>query len=325
MFDHFDIELELALLEAQILDNADAAGLLDGATDAPIAEPLTAFEARTEATALANFLEGSPFNAPLHPLSYDALAATGLEPTENAWSEFLLVNYTFVHAKAMAADDEIVVTGTIIRPPGFDFNWNTYFGDFMDTQIHASRTVDINLPDIHTCGLPITPANGVVSLAGVNNVHAAVITDFLELLRSDVDNQNIVGSIPSQYHTWAQTTNFTLADLGNILSDITIISADLPNDPSTPERDGGLFNVQTHVLTIGNHNTTYSDIVHVLIHEALHAYIDLNVNLTNVIDHGQHGVTSQNHQDWFDEIVEDLIEKLQENVGDSLQSHANCS
>ena len=69
MFDHFDVDLELALLEAEIMDGADAAGLLEGAAHAPIAEPLTAFEARTEATALANFLEGGPFATQFDPLT----------------------------------------------------------------------------------------------------------------------------------------------------------------------------------------------------------------------------------------------------------------
>ena len=72
MFDHFDVDLELALLEAQILDGADAAGLLDGAADAPISEPLTAFEARTEATELVNFLEGTTTENTLFDDFFDA-------------------------------------------------------------------------------------------------------------------------------------------------------------------------------------------------------------------------------------------------------------
>ena len=90
MFDHVDVELELALLEGQILDGADAAGLLDGAVNAPISEPLTAYEARTEATALANFLEGGPFATQFDPLTDHAPIDDSRDAGFDTWVDGLL-------------------------------------------------------------------------------------------------------------------------------------------------------------------------------------------------------------------------------------------
>ena len=115
MFDHVDVDLELALLEAQILDGADAAGLLDGAVNAPIAEPLTAYEARTEATALANFLEGTSTE---HTLFDDLLDAQN-DGTEQQ-------SFVITLTEPIPTPDVAVPIPT---PPGGnpDFGWGRYY------------------------------------------------------------------------------------------------------------------------------------------------------------------------------------------------------
>ncbi len=160
-------------------------------------------------------------------------------------------------------------------------------------------------------------------LGQLNSTHADILTNFLEALRN-TNSSNITGSIPAEQHAHGNTTTFTLADLVNTLANITIVSADIPDDITTPGRTEGYFNSGTNTLTLGTHLTDYADIIDTVIHESLHAYIFSIPSLDVVVSHGTFGAEQQAHQAWFQAIVDDLIAQLEAQVGD-LENHANCS
>jgi len=233
--------------------------------------------------------------------------------------------------------DPTTIAVPIPTPPGGDpdATWGTLLSlipefDMLGFNLDALITL-INNPGgtspttEPSCVLPVTPAGGNVPLDQLSETHANALTDFLSAMGASAASSSIGGTIPGNYHAHNESTSFTLGDLSNILSDITMVSADIDYDFTDPIRTGGHFNFSTHVLTIGNHITDFSDIIQIIVHEALHAYIDLTPSLTHVIDHGQFGVTSQEHQAWFEQIVDDLIAQLEANVIGGIEGNADCS
>ncbi len=216
--------------------------------------------------------------------------------------------------------DEIIVTGTIVPQwqPNFFFDFGTYFDDALAGWFDFEINLDIPEPVINICGLAVTPDGGTVQLDDLNDAQADALADFLEALRSNPASADISGTIPGAYHTYGTSTTFTLSDIANVLSDITIVSG-VVEDGAT-----GDYHPTTNTLTIGSHVTDFSTIISTIIHEGLHAYIDNTPSIEHVVDHGQHGATSQEHQAWFEEIVNDLISQLEAIIGD-LQDSANCS